>query len=188
MNQVYGYNLTIGGDGRVLYRTEEEKQKARQMTVERSLEKLNADPVRKEKDVARRRAYANNKYAELKNKPEQYEIIKAEARARAAKRQADPVAHQKILASRKRCKQKAMQDPDKKAKILEANRNAKQAVKAIRESLFELYESYPEAFTVEDAEIAFTKFSPESGCFKYNSAKRLQQILNEVTMKVGVSQ
>lgn len=183
----YGYNLTLGGDGHCVHRTEEERLIARQDTVARSLEKLNADPVRKEKDLARRRNYANTKYANLKNNSSEYELAMEEARARAAKRQADPIEHQKILASRKRCKQKAMQDPEKKAKILEANRNSKQAVKAIRERLFELHKSYPEAFTTEDTEIVFTKFSPESGCFKYNSAKRLQQILNEVTMKAGIA-
>ena len=187
MHPDFGYNLTLGGDGHCIHRTDEERLAARQDTLARSLKKLNADPIRKEKDLARRRAYAKTKYANLKNNSNEYELALEEARARAAKRQADPIEHQKILAARKRCKQKAMQDPDKKAKILEANRNAKQVVKAIRERLFELYESYPEAFTVEDAEIAFTKFSPESGCFKYNSAKRLQQILNEVTMKVGLA-
>lgn len=182
----YGYNLTLGGDGHCVHRTEEERLIARQDTVARSLEKLNADPVRKEKDLARRRAYASTKYANLKNNIIEYETAMEAARTRAAKRQADPIEHQKILASRKRCKQKAMQDPEKKAKILEANRNAKQAVKAIRAQLFDLYENYPEAFTAEDTKIVFTKFSPESGCFKYNSAKRLQQILNEVSTKVGV--
>ena len=82
-------------------------------------------------------------------------------------------------------KQKAMQDPTKKVKILEANRNSKQAVKIIRERLFELHKSFPEIFTNEDCEIIFTKFSPESGCFKYNSAKRLQQILDEALARAG---
>lgn len=187
MHPDYGYNLTLGGDGHCIHRTEEERLAARQDTLVRSLEKLNADPVRKEKDLARRRAYANTKYANLKSNSSEYELAMEEARARAAKRQADPIEHQKILTSRKRCKQKAMQDPEKKAKILEANRSSKQAVKAIRARLFELHKSYPEAFTTEDTKIVFTKFSPGSGCFKYNSAKRLQQILNEVTMKVGIA-
>lgn len=179
----FGYNMTIGGDGHCVYRTEEERQKARLETAARSLKKLNADPIRKEKDLTRRRTYANTKYANLKNDTAGYIATKEAAKKRATERQSDPVEHQKILEARKRCKQKAMQDPAKKTKILEANKAAKEKVKAIRQELFQLYEVYPSLFTSEDIDIAFTKFSKDSGCFKYNSAKRLQQILDNILLK-----
>lgn len=179
----FGYNMTIGGDGHCIYHTEEERQAAREATVARSLERLNADPVRKEKDLTRRRNYAKEKYLNLKNNPAEYELVKEAARNRAAIRQKDPVEHQKILETRKRCKQKAMQDPVKKAKILEANKAAKVKVKAIRQELFQLYDECPNLFMPEDIEFAFTKFSKDSGCFKYNSAKRLQQILDTILLK-----
>lgn len=124
----------------------------------------------------------------MQKDPDAYSAHLKEACARVLTRKANPTEYEKILESKKRCKQKAMQDPDKKAKILEANRNSKQIVKTIRERLFELHDKYSEVFTEEDREIIFTKFSPESGCFKYNSAKRLQQILDKVLAKVEASQ
>lgn len=182
-DSAFGYNITIGGDGHCLYRTEEARQRARQESATRSVEKLNADPIRKEKDLTRRRTYANTKYANLKNNIAEYDATKEAARKRAAKRQADPIEHQKILEARKRCKQKAIQDPIKKTKILEANKVAKEKVKAIRQELFQLYNIYPSLFTPEEIDTAFTKFSKDSGCFKCNSARRLQQILDNILLK-----
>lgn len=37
----------------------------------------------------------------------------------------------------------------------------------------------------EDLEIAFTKFSKDSGCFKYNSAKQLNEILNNILRRAN---
>jgi hypothetical protein len=176
----FGYNLTLGGDGHCIHRTEEERLAAKQATVAKSLAKLNADPIRKEKDTTRRREYANTKYANLKNNPEEYELVKEAARTRAAIRQADPVEHKKILEARKRCAKKAAQDPAKKAKKLDANTRAKQVVREVRNQLIDLHTSRPELFSEEDCIIIFTKFSAESGCYKYNSAKQLQQILDKV--------
>lgn len=187
MHSDYGYNLTLGGDGHCIHRTDDERQAARQETIARSLEKLNADPIRKEKDLARRRNYANVKYANLKNNPETYELAKEAARNRAAARQADPLEHQKILETRKRCKQKALQDPVKKAKILEANARAKQAVRDLRRQLIDIHVSQPELFSEEDRIIIFTKFSAEGGCYKYNSAKQLKHILDKILLTMKVS-
>jgi hypothetical protein len=184
-NVAFGYNNTIGGEGHTFYSTEEEKQQARVLTLEKYNAKLQQDPIRLEKIKQHRRDHANTKYQELQENSEEYARRLKEANERVKIRKQNPVEHQKILESKKRCKQKAMQDPKKKAKILEANRNSKQVTKALRVQLFSLYENYPDMFTAEDVEIVFTKFSPESGCFKYNSAKRLQQILNEVTIKIG---
>lgn len=181
----FGYNNTIGGEGHALYRTEAEKRLAREQTLKKYNDKIVQDPDRLDALKQWHRDYANKQYRRIQENQEAYEAYLKEARERVLARKSDPVEHQKILASKIRCKQKAMQDPVKKAKILEANRNSKQIVKAIREQLFELHKNYPEAFTEEACEIIFTKFSVESGCFKYNSAKRLQQILDEVLAKVG---
>ena len=181
----FGYNNTIGGEGHILYRTEEEKQQARLLTLEKYNTKLQQDPTRLKAIKQHRRDHANAKYKKLQENSEEYEIHLKEANERVKVRKQDPIEYQKILDSKKRCKSKALQDPVKKEKILEANRNSKQVVKDIREQLFELYKKYPEVFTTEAIEISFTKFSPNSGCFKYNSAKRLQQILDEVTIKIG---
>ena len=184
-NTSFGYNSTIGGEGHTIYRTEEEKRLARERTLEKYYDKLSNDPVRLENIKQQRRDHANAKYRKLQENTEKYEIHLEKANAKVKARKQDPVEYQKILESKKRCKKKAMQDPDKRAKILEANRTSKQTVKAIREQLFDLYKNYPEAFTAEDLDTIFTKFSPGSGCFKYNSAKHLQQILDEVSVKVG---
>ena len=183
-NVAFGYNNTIGGEGHTFYSTEEEKQQARLATLEKYNAKLQQDPTRLEGIKQHRRNHANAKYQELQRNPEEYERRLKEANERVKIRKQNLVEHQKILESKKRCKQKAMQDPEKRVKILEANKSSKQMVKALRIQLFSLYETYPEAFTTEDAEIVFTKFSPESGCFKHNSAKQLQQILNEVLIKI----
>lgn len=164
----FGYNCTLGGEGRLKYRTIEERR-----IVSNKYHK----------------AYAAAKYAKIKeeNGTIYTEVLK-NARERAKQRQEDPVEHEKILAARKRCKQKAMQNPEKRSKILEANRTAKEKVKAVRQELFTLYENYPNLFEPEDLEIAFTKFSKGSGCFKYNSVKQLTEILSKILRRFNNGQ
>lgn len=179
----FGYNNTIGGEGHTLYRTEAEKRLAREQTLKKYNDKIAQDPYRLDALKQWHRDYANKQYRRIQEDQEAYEAYLKEARERVLARKSDPVEHQKILASKIRCKQKAMQDPVKKAKMLEANKAAKEKVKAIRQELFQLYDECPSLFTSEDIAIAFTKFSKDSGCFKYNSAKRLQQILDTILLK-----
>lgn len=161
----FGYNCTLGGEGRLKYKTVEEKRAASNKY---------------------HRAHAVSKYAKIKeeNGAAYAEVLK-KAREQAKQRQEDPVEHEKILAARKRCKQKALQDQEKKNKILDANKAAKEKVKALRQELFILYDKYPEMFMHEDLEIVFTKFSKKSGCFKYNSAKQLNEILNDISRRIN---
>lgn len=161
----FGYNCTLGGEGRLKYKTVDERRTASNKY---------------------HKAHAIAKYAKIKEENgASYAKVLKNARERAKQRQEDPIEHEKILAARKRCKQKAMQDPEKKAKILEANKAAKEKVKTLRQELLTLYDKYPNLFMPEELEIAFTKFSKDSGCFKYNSAKQLNEILNSILRRLN---
>lgn len=185
-NSNFGYNNTIGGEGHTLYKTEEEKRLARQQTLEKYYNKLSQDPVRSETIKQHHRDYANNKYSKLKEDRESYELFLKVAREYIQERKKDPVQKQLILDSKKRCKQKAIQDPVKHEKILNANQVSKQKVRMLRDELIELHKQLPQYFSEDDLNIIFTKFSSASGCYKYNSANRLQQILDEVSKKAGL--
>lgn len=185
MNPKAGYNMTIGGDGHIIYRTEEERSAARKATVERRLNKIITDPEvhQQVKDLANKNA--RKRYKAIKeNDPVRYARIKKVKLEQMRAYKEDPMMHEKVLASKRKNALKAKQDPEKHRKRLEANRRFKNAVRAVREELIFLYKLYPNLFSEDDCRVCFTKFSSKGGCYKYNSIRELTTILDKLKMLV----
>lgn len=131
-----GYNMTKGGEGRLLYSTEEEHIEAKKRATKKSYEKLKNDPIKYEKYLQYLKEYRLG-----------YEI-KPEAKQEAKQKykdklKNDPVAYKKYLARKAAEKARARQNPTVREKERIRTKKCQTEVKSLRKQIILLDTTFP---------------------------------------------
>jgi hypothetical protein len=156
----HGLNSTRGGDGFLIYLTEEEKRAATQQSLKKSYQKIKADPERYAKVLA---TNASSMKKFLAN-PDNY------------------------AAELDRCrlnKQKERQTDEGRERARARGRKWRQKEHDIRCKLREYFQDYPELFSAEDKRLAFSFKENDRKHYVCVSVKKLTAILQKVEMEIN---
>lgn len=156
----HGLNSTRGGDGFLIYNTEEEKRAANQQNTKRSYKKIKADPERYAKFLAINAISMKKFLANTDN----------------------------YTAELDRCrlnKQKERQTEEGCDRSNARGRKRQHKEHTIRCKLREYFKEYPELFSVEDKKLAFSFKENDKKHYVCVSVKKLTAILQRIEMELN---
>lgn len=156
----HGLNSTHGGDGFLIYTTEESKQAAKQQTIKRSYQKIKADQERYAKFLATN-AISMKKFL------------------------ADPDNYAAELDRCRLNKQKERQTEEGRDRSNVRGRKQQHKEHNIRCKLREYFKEHPELFSAEDKQLAFSFKENDKKHYACVSVKKLMAILQKIEMELN---
>ena len=135
--------MTRGGEGRLLYVTEEEHIEAKKRAIKRSYEKLKNDPVKYKKYLQ----YLQEYRIEYKIKPGAKQASQQAEKRYRDKLKDDPIAYKNYLARKAADKAKARQNPVVREKERIRTKKCQTEIKVLRKQIMLLDATFPTVLT-----------------------------------------
>ena len=172
----WGYNMTLGGDGALLYETEEERIAASRASKQRCREKLSQDPEyvtywsRRRTELAREKR-KDPEYRAAKNKYSREYYQKHKERYKQKYRQKDKQEsyyNTHVKGNQEAIDARNAQRTERRKKIRE-----------IRSQLITYAKANPDVFTEEEFKLIFEKY-PNSNSYRCESLPKLSKLLEKI--------
>ena len=172
----WGYNMTLGGDGALLYETEEERKAANKLSSRKHYAKAKQDPVRVEKARA-----ASRECGRRKSQDPEYRAARNE-RAREYYQNNKELYRQKYLQkdtseSYYNTHVKGNQEAIDARNAQRTERRKK--IREIRRQLITYAKTNPEFFTEEESQLIFEKY-PGTNSYKCEHLPKLSKLLEKI--------
>ena len=161
-NPNFGYNKSKGGDGYLVYDTQEERTAAHKAACKRSKQKRKSNPIKADQDKQSNRQNYHNHMQDMKYREARRENMRVKV------------------------KEQYETDSAFKAKLKIRQSRYYNSITELRNKLREYYKLNPSYFTAQEAELAFA-FNNNRKNYKCQSAIKLRNLLTVIEERIYVN-